>query len=121
VVQRESGPPEDDGPVAPPIPSFESLRAPRRRSAIDLLLPPPAAPVETPVEATAEESAGTPVQAPAQASAAPSSTAPSSTAPRPAEWGDLVAFGARVGTCAVRLVADGATRGFEGLRALLRG
>ncbi|MGY2074476.1 DNA-directed RNA polymerase subunit alpha C-terminal domain-containing protein [Blastococcus sp. SYSU DS0828] len=41
-------PSEEDGPVAPAIPSFDSLRAPRRRSAVDLLLtetPAPAPPV----------------------------------------------------------------------------
>ena len=105
-MERESGPGEDDAPVAPPIPSFESLRAPRRRSAIDLLFPPAEAPtVEAPVEAPVEEPAA--VSTP--------------TAPRPAEWGDLLHLGTRLGSCAVRLVADGATRGLAGVRALLRG
>ena len=35
---------QGDGPQAPPVPSFESLRDPRRRSPLDLLVPPPPAP-----------------------------------------------------------------------------
>ena len=32
-----------EAPPAPPVPSFDSLRDPRRRSALDLLVPPAAA------------------------------------------------------------------------------
>lgn len=41
---------DDASPNAPAIPSFASLRAPRRRTAVDLLLPeaPPARPVPAP-------------------------------------------------------------------------
>jgi hypothetical protein len=35
---------EQGAPVAPPVPSFASLRDPRRRSPLDVLAPPPAAP-----------------------------------------------------------------------------
>lgn len=47
-----SEPAEGESPAAPAIPSFASLRAPRRRSAVDLLLPEaapaPAVPVPAP-------------------------------------------------------------------------
>jgi Bacterial RNA polymerase, alpha chain C terminal domain len=43
-------PAEEESPAAPEIPSFESLRAPRRRSSVDVLLPaaPPAPTATTP-------------------------------------------------------------------------
>ena len=45
---------DEESPAAPAIPSFASLRAPRGRSAIDLLVPgdvpPPAAPAPRPAE-----------------------------------------------------------------------
>ncbi len=116
MVERESGTVEDDAPVAPPIPSFESLRAPRRRSAIDLLLPPAGAPAARVVEASEEHRTETPAAAAAPAAASPVEPAVPA-APRPAEWGDLLALGTRMGSCAVRLVAGGLT----GLRSLLRG
>ncbi|SEO48157.1 hypothetical protein [Trujillonella endophytica] len=130
MVERESGPTEDGGPVAPPIPSFESLRAPRRRSAIDLLLSPLEIPTEPPVETRVEDvpvEVATPVPAapPVEVPAAPPIEGPvaaaSPVAPRPAEWGDLLHLGTRLGVCAVRLVADGASRGLAGVRSLLRG
>jgi hypothetical protein len=92
VSDREPGSIEDDGPASPPIPSFASLRAPQRRSALDLLVPP-------------AEDASHPVAAPA-ACAAPAPAA----APRTAEWGDLLLLGAHLGRCVTR-----------GLRTLLRG
>ena len=58
---------DEESPAAPAIPSFASLRAPRGRSAIDLLVP-----GDPPV---------------------PSAPAP---APRPAEYADLLRFGIRV-------------------------
>jgi len=70
---------EPTGPSAPAIPSFESLRSTRGRSAVDLLVPGPAS-TEPPV----------PVAAPA-----------GRPAPRPAEYGDLLRLGLR----AVRAVA----------------
>jgi hypothetical protein len=56
---------EQEAPVAPPIPSFASLRDPRRRSPLDVLAPPPAAP----------EPAAPPAAAPA---------------PRPPDYADLL-------------------------------
>jgi hypothetical protein len=77
-------PPEEDGappfeqdgesPAAPPIPSFDSLRGPRRPSAFDLLVPaqPPAAPE------------------PARTAAARTAAA------RPPEYADLLHLGVRL-------------------------
>jgi hypothetical protein len=56
------------GNEAPAIPSLASLRDPRRRTAVDVLVP--AAPTPAPP--------------------------PRTTAPRPAEWADLWIFGASV-------------------------
>ena len=77
----EESPVEEESPAAPAIPSFASLRDPRRRTPLDLLVPeqPPAEPEPTP----------------APPPAAPSPAAPAG-APRPAEWGDLWRFGLRV-------------------------
>ncbi|MGY1637838.1 hypothetical protein ACI78V_14425 [Geodermatophilus sp. SYSU D00742] len=68
---------EEESPAAPAIPSFESLRGPRRRTAVDLLVP----------------------EAPPSASR-PSAPAPAG-GPRPAEYADLLRLGGR----AVRAVA----------------
>jgi hypothetical protein len=76
AIDPEPGPAEAEAPAAPVIPSFESLRNPRRRTAIDVLLPePPPVPFTT--------------------AAAPAG------APRPAEYADLLRLGVRV----VRAVA----------------
>ncbi|PRY50104.1 RNA polymerase alpha subunit [Geodermatophilus tzadiensis] len=81
--------PEDAGPAAPAIPSFESLRSPQRRTALDLLVPategdppPPGdpGPAPAPVPEAGRSGAGEPPEA----------------APRPAEWADLWRFGLRV-------------------------
>ncbi|MGY1739480.1 MULTISPECIES: hypothetical protein [unclassified Blastococcus] len=101
MVDRESGPPEDDAPVPPPIPSFDSLRAPRRRSAVDLLLPP--------AEPTALVDPVAPVDLEELAPAAPRAPRPA-PAPRPAEWADLLRLGAWLGGCLAQRV-----------RGLLRG
>jgi hypothetical protein len=61
---------EVDSPLAPPIPSFESLRGPRRPSALDLLVP------------------GQP-----PAPAPPPAAAPRPAAPRPPEYADLWRLG----------------------------
>ena len=77
------GPPapevEEESPDAPAIPSFDSLRAPRGRSAVDLLTagPPVTPPVATP-------------------------TPPAAPAPRPAEYGDLLRLGARLACWSLR-------------------
>jgi hypothetical protein len=67
--------PEQESPAAPPIPSFASLRAPRRRTAMDLLMPDPPAPAAAPV----------PARAPAPA-----------PSPRPPEYADLLRLGVHV-------------------------
>jgi hypothetical protein len=72
----EPGSAEEESPAAPVIPSFDSLRAPRRRTAVDVLgsEPPPA----------------------------PSATRPAPAGvSRPAEYGDLLRLGVHV----VRAVA----------------
>jgi hypothetical protein len=65
--------PTDDGaghgPQAPAIPSFDSLRAPRRRSAMDLVVPGSAPLLSEPAERAA---------------------------PRPPDYGDLVRLGLHV-------------------------
>ena len=70
---------EADSPAAPTIPSFDSLRAPRRRSAVDVLMPgstpEPPEPPELPEPS------------------APGPARPSG--PRPAEYADLVRLGLR--------------------------
>ncbi|WP_336026995.1 DNA-directed RNA polymerase subunit alpha C-terminal domain-containing protein [Geodermatophilus sp. FMUSA9-8] len=109
-------PSEDDGgPASPEIPSFASLRDPRRRTAFDLLVP--EAQVEAPAEAllaTGEDAgaAGAPEDdadpgddEPEPAPASPRATTPRATAPRPAEYADLLAFGVRVARSAVTLPA----------------
>ncbi|RBY83349.1 hypothetical protein [Blastococcus sp. TF02A-26] len=82
MSDRESGSIEDDGPASPPIPSFDSLRAPQRRSALDLFVPP--APPAPPAE-----------EIPRPVAAAPAG-------PRPAEWGDLVLLGTHLTRCVTR-------------------
>ncbi len=83
---RGRGNDEDESPAAPPIPSFASLRAPRRTHAVlDVLLPP--APPEQPLP---------PVPPPVR-------EAPPVEAPRPAEWPDLLWFSVRVASAALRL------------------
>ena len=84
---RGRGSDEDESPAAPPIPSFASLRAPRRtHAALDVLLLPPAQPEHPlpPVPPPVRES--TPV-----------------VAPRPAEWPDLLWFSVRMASAALRL------------------
>ncbi|MGY2129501.1 hypothetical protein [Blastococcus sp. SYSU DS0617] len=84
---RGRGSGEGESPLAPPIPSFASLRAPRRsHPAMDVLAPPPAAP-ELPLP---------PVPPPVR-------ERPVAPAPRPAEWPDLLRFGVRAASAALRL------------------
>lgn len=97
IDQRTGG--EDDAPVAPPVPSFDTLRSPRRRSAIDLLVP-PAEPTAL-VDPVAPVDVGGPVR---------STSRPAAAAPRPAEWSDLLRLAGRLGE---RLTAR--------VRGLLRG
>jgi hypothetical protein len=70
----EAVPAQEEWPAAPAIPSFESLRAPRRRAAVDVLMPserPPAA-------------------------VAPAPAGGRAGGPRPPEYADLLRLGARV-------------------------
>jgi hypothetical protein len=91
-----------EDPVAPPVPSFESLRDPRRRSPIDLLAPPPPAP-----EPVAE-----PLAAPVPA-------------PRPPDYADLLRLGAHLARYSagvpLRLVRWSAGLPVRGLRRLFGG
>jgi len=86
------GPADDGFPAAPPIPSFASMRAPQRRTALDLLMP--GSPTE-PSEA-AEPSERFEPSEPSEP-AEPWEPDPAVPAPpRPAEYADLVALGAHV-------------------------
>ncbi|SFO72432.1 RNA polymerase, alpha chain C terminal domain [Geodermatophilus dictyosporus] len=85
--------PGDEGPAAPAIPSFESLRAPQRRTALDLLVP--ATEGDPPPPGDPEPGTG---PAPDRAGAGE----PPAVAPRPAEWGDLWRLGLRVARWWVR-------------------
>jgi hypothetical protein len=90
---RGRGTDDEESPAAPPIPSFASLRAPRRtHAALDVLLPPAA---QQPVEAPLVER--TPV---VDRRVRPAAPVPAT--PRPAEWPDLLHFGVRVATTALR-------------------
>ena len=73
---------EADSPAAPTIPSFNSLRGPRRRSAVDVLMP-----------------GSTPEPPELPEPSAPGHARPSG--PRPAEYADLV----RLGMWAARAMA----------------
>jgi hypothetical protein len=76
AIDPEPEPAESESPASPMIPSFDSLRAPWRRTAVDLLVPEP-----PPV---------------------PSATGPAPAGvSRPAEYADILRLGARV----VRAVA----------------
>lgn len=70
-------PAEEEFPAAPAIPSFDSLRASRRRPAVDVLMP------EQPPAPSAARRPGAGGPAPAGE-------------PRPAEYADLLRFGTRV-------------------------
>jgi hypothetical protein len=89
------------------MPTFESLRSTRGRSAVDLLVGGPVPAERAPAPA--------PVAAPAPA-AGPSPPA-GRTAPRPAEYGDLLRFGLR----AARALAGLPGCALHRLRAALGG
>ncbi len=108
---------EAESPLAPPIPSFASLRAPsRRHTAMDVLAPPPVRdelplpPVVPPVRedpcgeipGAADPQAGSAQAGTLRAGSAQAGT-PRAEAPRPAEWPDLVRFGVRLAAAALRL------------------
>jgi hypothetical protein len=98
AVSPETGYADEESPAAPAIPSFASLRAPRGRSAVDLLLP----------------GEGSRPSAP-----------PPAPAPRPAEYADLVRFGLHLARAAAAVplrVAGWAVREPSAcLRRVLRG
>lgn len=118
---RGRGTDDGDAPVAPPIPSFASLRAPKRsHPAMDVLAPPPArlpfpteeeadpAPVAADPDLVAAEPAAVAPDPAALASeptpaAAPAVTPERPVVPRPAEWPDLLRFGVRMASAALRL------------------
>ena len=95
---------DDEGPAAPAIPSFASLRDPRRRTAFDLLVPeaaPAGGRTPDPAGSEAEPAEETePEPEPEPAAAAP---APPVGGPRPAEYADLVRLGVRLARAAVVL------------------
>jgi hypothetical protein len=78
--------PPEDAPHAPVMPSFASLRDPRRRTAVDVLMTP----------------------APEERAAVDPPTPP---APRPPEWSDLLLLGAHVARWSLRCVARWFARG----------
>jgi hypothetical protein len=80
---------DEDAPTAPEIPSFASLRDPRRRSALDLLVPGPTPPAREPEPAPA----ALPAPDPAAPPAGPRTPQRDATAPRPAEYADLLRLG----------------------------
>jgi hypothetical protein len=87
----DTGEAEEESPAAPAIPSFASLRAPQRRTAMDLLVP--GLPAEPP--------AGTPPTPPGPPPAPGAPEPP--RAPRPAEYGDLLRIGAHLARAAAGL------------------
>ena len=98
-------PAEDDGaPPAPAIPSFASLRDPRRRTAFDLLVPeapadpePAADPVPDP-DPDPDPDPQAQVEVEVETESGP---AVGGAGPRPAEYADLLRFGIRLARAAV--------------------
>jgi len=84
---QERGRDGDEVRASPRIPSFESLRAPRRRTAVDVLTP-GLAPVAE-------------VRAPGPADVAPAPGQPAAAGPRPATYADLLHFGLRMASAVV--------------------
>jgi hypothetical protein len=103
-VAAGTGPADEEAPAPPPIPSFESLRAPRRRTTVDLIIP------ATPPPEPSQPAAGRPRPAPA-------------SGPRPAEYADLRRLCARGARAAagvpVRLAWWSLRAPVRGLRRLL--
>src|SRR5687768_14209357 len=84
-IRRDTDPVGTESPAPRVMPSFDSLRGPRRRSAVDLLVPgQPRVP-----EPPAPEQTAPPRPAAPRRPATPRPPA----APRPAEWGDLLHLG----------------------------
>jgi hypothetical protein len=91
---------DDDaaGPASPEIPSFASLRDPRRRTALDLLVPAPE-PAPAPAAGTQPDPGSAPRPEPAPGPG-PGPRRPAA-APRPAEYADLLRLGVRLARAAV--------------------
>ncbi len=100
----DAAPADDDGgPAAPQIPSFASLRDPRRRTALDLLVPAPdpaAGEQVAPAAATDPDPEPAPRPDP-EPGAAPGPAPRRPAAPRPAVYADLLRLGARLARAAV--------------------
>ena len=77
--------PPEDPPQSPVMPSFASLRDPRRHTAIDVLMTPEPK--------------------------RPAAAAPAAAAPRPPEWSDLLLLGRHVARWSLRWVAHRFTCG----------
>ncbi|MGY1837541.1 DNA-directed RNA polymerase subunit alpha C-terminal domain-containing protein [Blastococcus sp. SYSU DS0510] len=96
---------DGEGPVAPAIPSFESLRGPRRRSAVDLLLP------EAPErrEAREQQAVPSPPPAPPRPVAPAGRSTPGGAgdppAVRPPDYADLLRLGVHVARAVLVLPA----------------
>jgi hypothetical protein len=90
---QERGRGGDEGPASPRIPSFESLRAPRRRNAVDVLTPGLGPVAEVPVAEVPV--AEVPVAEVPVADVRPPAARPA-TGPRPATYADLLPFGLRL-------------------------
>jgi hypothetical protein len=93
---------DGEAPAAPQMPSFASLRDPRRRTALDLLVP-AAAPAGDATDTGADTGADTEVEPEPEPEPAPEPVAVRrpAPAPRPAEYADLVHLGARLARAAV--------------------
>lgn len=101
---------DGEDPVAPAIPSFDSLRAPRRRSAVDLLVP------AEPAASSSGPAASSRSDAPAGPAAHPLPGAGGQpSAVRPPDYADLLRLGVHVtrlvlglpGRCLHRLLGRG--------------
>jgi hypothetical protein len=103
------------------MPSFDSLRDPRRRTAVDVLVPGPA-PIPAPEPAPAPDPAPAVTAGPTPPAAR---VRPASRTPRPAEYADLLHFGLRlasaVGGVPCRLVRWSVTEPARCLRRLAGG
>lgn len=89
-------PDDEEGPASPAIPSFASLRGPRRRSALDLLVPEPGAAGTADHSDEGSEDEDMDEDTDADPAAPADDVAPEPPrAARPAEWADLAVLGAR--------------------------
>ncbi len=113
---------DDGGPDSPEIPSFASLRDPRRRTALDLLVPATEPEVLGAEGEAAPASTPEPTPGPAGPAGPGRRVAPT---PRPAEYADLLRLGARLARAAVtvpgRLALWSVRTQVDWLRRLLGG